>query len=142
MGKRKRQEENELEIDTGGIPTEPRLPMTCDLPSCPSNSILFSNYYEYENHIVTSHNYICIECKRKFPSEYFLNLHIDENHNPLLKIKQEQGTKIFKCLQYSDEGCKRFFSTPKKRRLHMIDKHHYPKDFDFGVINNGIKYDQ
>lgn len=79
----------------------------------------------------------CLECHRKFPTRIFLELHIDENHNPFNKIKQAQGTKIFKCFLFN-AGCDKVCSTPKKRRLHMIDKHHYPSNFDWSIINRGI----
>src|SRR3954447_3040965 len=43
-------------------------------------------------------------------------------------------------LQYSCfvEGCDRKCSTPQKRRLHLIDKHMYPKNFFFAVTKEGI----
>src|ERR1700722_14248192 len=45
-------------------------------------------------------------------------------------------------LQYSCfvEDCDKKCSTPQKRRLHLIDKHLFPKDYDFYVINDGIDY--
>ena len=36
------------------------------------------------------------------------------------------------------EGCDRKCSTPQKRRLHLIDKHMYPKNFFFAVTREGI----
>ena len=36
------------------------------------------------------------------------------------------------------EDCDRICSTPQKRRMHMIDKHMFPKDFDFYIVNDGI----
>lgn len=35
------------------------------------------------------------------------------------------------------EDCDRRCSTPQKRRMHLIDKHLYPKDYDFFIINHG-----
>ena len=45
-------------------------------------------------------------------------------------------------LQYSCfvEDCDKKCSTPYKRRLHLIDKHLFPKDYDFYIINDGIDY--
>lgn len=43
-------------------------------------------------------------------------------------------------LQYSCfvEGCERKCLTHQKRRMHMIDKHMYPKNFFFAVTKEGI----
>jgi hypothetical protein len=36
------------------------------------------------------------------------------------------------------EDCDRKCSTPNKRRMHLIDKHMFPKDYDFYIVNDGI----
>ncbi len=36
------------------------------------------------------------------------------------------------------EGCDRKCSTPQKRKMHLIDKHMYPKNFFFGITRDGI----
>ena len=36
------------------------------------------------------------------------------------------------------EGCDKVCWTWSRRRLHVIDKHHFPRDYDFSVINDGI----
>ncbi|KMQ81358.1 c2h2 type zinc finger domain protein [Lasius niger] len=43
-------------------------------------------------------------------------------------------------MQYSCfvQGCPRKCLTPQKRRMHMIDKHTYPKNFFFAVTKEGI----
>jgi hypothetical protein len=38
------------------------------------------------------------------------------------------------------EDCDRKCSTPQKRRMHLIDKHLFPKDYDFFVVNDGIDH--
>lgn len=40
------------------------------------------------------------------------------------ELKKEKGEKTFQCFV---EGCDRLCSTPQKRRLHVIDKHGFPK---------------
>jgi hypothetical protein len=35
-------------------------------------------------------------------------------------------------------SCPRLFSTPKTRRLHLIEGHGYPKEYFFGVTNKGV----
>lgn len=37
-----------------------------------------------------------------------------------------------------DANCKNTFTTPKGRRLHLIDKHKYPPNFYFAITNKGI----
>lgn len=34
--------------------------------------------------------------------------------------------------------CDRICSTPQKRRMHLIDKHLFPKNYDFFIVNSGI----
>jgi hypothetical protein len=36
------------------------------------------------------------------------------------------------------EGCDRVCSRPKKRERHLIDKHQYPKRFNFNIVLSGI----
>lgn len=36
------------------------------------------------------------------------------------------------------EGCDRKCSTPQKRKMHLIDKHMYPKNFFFAITRDGI----
>lgn len=45
-------------------------------------------------------------------------------------------------LQYACfvEDCDKLCSTPQKRRMHLTDKHMFPKDYDFFVVNNGIDH--
>ena len=45
-------------------------------------------------------------------------------------------------LQYACfvEDCDRKCSTPQKRRMHLVDKHLFPKDYDFYVVNDGIDH--
>lgn len=111
--------------------------IVCNLGTCELNPQYFDLYLRYEGHITSNHSYICQECFHRFPNKWFLELHIDENHNPFNKIIQEKGGKIFKCFLYNN-GCQKICSTPKKRRLHMIDKHSYPQNYNWNIINKGI----
>lgn len=105
----------------------------CDLAPCTATP--FETHLQYTAHLKSVHHHRCLECNLLFPSNDILQLHIDENHNPLLLVKQERGEKIFRCVS---RGCDKVCSTPKNRRLHMIDKHGYPRDFKFDVINRGM----
>lgn len=111
----------------------------CTVPPCHLNPIGFKDYLTYEAHVVSTHNHVCLECYKRFPSEIFLTIHIDENHNPFFQLRKERGEKMFKCFQYSlTSGCKKVCIDRPKRRLHMIDKHGYPRNFNFGIIDFGI----
>ncbi|KAI9604706.1 hypothetical protein KEM48_002326 [Puccinia striiformis f. sp. tritici PST-130] len=50
----------------------------------------------------------------------FPRLHLNEVHNPILLVQEIHHTKIFRCFEQS---CEKSFSSPKTRRLHLIDFH-------------------
>ncbi|WWC85587.1 uncharacterized protein L201_000451 [Kwoniella dendrophila CBS 6074] len=77
------------------------------------------------------------ECLKVFPDERLLNLHHSEVHDPIIKEKKDNGEKIFECFLNTDQ-CGKKFMDPKKRRRHMIDKHKYPPNYFFSIINHGI----
>lgn len=90
-----------------------------------------------ESHYSTCHAHVCSAegCHRIFPEQRFLDLHQTECHNPIAEIRKERGERIFACF---DVNCKSTFTTPKGRRLHLIDKHKYPPNFYFAITNKGI----
>ncbi|KAF2816092.1 uncharacterized protein BDZ99DRAFT_458004 [Mytilinidion resinicola] len=107
--------------------------MKCLLP--PHQPLDFTSFEDYEVHYQKAHVNRCQECHKNFPSDHYLGLHIAENHDPLNEIKRSRGEKTYACF-VSD--CDRLCSTPHKRRLHLIDKHQFPKYYDFFVINDGL----
>ncbi|CDO53699.1 conserved hypothetical protein [Geotrichum candidum] len=112
-----------------------QLPPTCS-PTAPSR---FSSIADFEQHYNQFHSFRCIECQRSFPSDRFLDLHIAENHDPFFKLRLERGEKVYMCFV---EDCDKLCADPAKRRLHVIDKHNYPKDFLFSIINTGVHRNQ
>lgn len=36
------------------------------------------------------------------------------------------------------EDCDKICSIPQRRRMHLIDKHMFPKNYDFFIVNSGI----
>ncbi|KAF9913777.1 hypothetical protein BX616_009603 [Lobosporangium transversale] len=80
-------------------------------------------------------NRYSLACRKSFPGEKWLDLHIHEVHDVLIKIRRERGEKTYQCFV---EGCDRLCSTPVKRRRHLIDKHHYPKWFNFDLVLTGV----
>ncbi|KAG6004872.1 hypothetical protein E4U21_000648 [Claviceps maximensis] len=111
-----------------------RTTMKCFLPPH-REPLAFKTYQEYESHYNTFHTNRCLECRKNFPSEHLLSVHIEESHDPLVRIKRDRGEHTYSCFV---EGCERKCLTHQKRRLHMIDKHMYPRNFFFGVTKDGI----
>lgn len=76
---------------------------TCSLPpSCSPTPSIHSTAELLENHRLIYHTFICTlsstqsrtECGRVFPTEWFLNLHFIENHDPISATLQASGKKI------------------------------------------------
>lgn len=105
--------------------------ITCNMPPCVA--VTFNNYYDYESHIIQHHNHKCLQCQKRFPSTAILDIHIEENHSMLWTIRVERGDKVFKCFE-----CTKLCLSAQKRRLHLIDKHNYPKQFHYNIINTGL----
>ncbi|KAG9235517.1 hypothetical protein BJ875DRAFT_503975 [Amylocarpus encephaloides] len=108
--------------------------MKCSLPPH-RETLSFPSLEAFEVHYRKVHLNRCLECRKNFPTEYFLNLHIEENHDSIISVRKERGEKIYACFV---EDCERNCSTPEKRRMHMIDKHAFPKDYDFSIVKVGI----
>ncbi|PGG99787.1 hypothetical protein AJ79_08409 [Helicocarpus griseus UAMH5409] len=112
--------------------------MRCSLPPH-RETISFSSYEEYEVHYAQEHVNRCLECGKNFPTARFLSLHIEELHDPLIAARRERGEKTFACFV---EDCDRKCSTGQKRRMHLIDKHMFPRQYNFSIVNAGIdQYD-
>ncbi|OCK94830.1 uncharacterized protein K441DRAFT_705353 [Cenococcum geophilum 1.58] len=107
--------------------------MKCLLP--PHQPLSFSSYEDYDVHYQKNHVNRCSECHKNFPSDHYLGLHIAENHDSLNEARRARGEKTYACF-VSD--CDRLCSTPQKRRLHVIDKHQFPKYYDFFIVNDGL----
>lgn len=97
--------------------------MRCSLPPH-KHAVEFQSHEDYEVHYLKEHTNRCASCGKNFPTAHFLGLHIEENHNPLRETLQAKGEKTYGCFV---EDCDRKCSTPQKRRLHLIDKHGFPK---------------
>ncbi|KAI0738710.1 hypothetical protein C8Q80DRAFT_1242130 [Daedaleopsis nitida] len=110
------------------------LPPTCNPPHRPTT---LSGTRELEAHYAMYHAHVCEQkgCGCVFPDARLLELHQTECHDPLAAVRKERGEKIFMCL-VSD--CETRFSTPKGRRLHLIQTHGYPKEYFFAVTNKGV----
>lgn len=107
--------------------------MRCLLP--PHKPRNFSTYQEYEAHYQQAHTNRCKSCRKNFPTARFLDLHLAENHDPIVASKRDAGDKTYACFV---EGCDKVCSEWKKRRSHLVDKHGFPKKYDFLVVDHGI----
>ncbi|KAH8895053.1 hypothetical protein GQ53DRAFT_779848 [Thozetella sp. PMI_491] len=121
----------ELDADVGDAAG---LTMRCSLPPH-KEPLVFTTYKEYEAHYSNAHTNRCIECRKNFPSSHLLGVHIEEWHDSFVAVKREKGEQTYSCFV---QGCERKCLTPQKRRLHLIDKHMYPKNFFFAVTRDGI----
>ncbi|KAG6885342.1 hypothetical protein C0993_002971 [Termitomyces sp. T159_Od127] len=103
---------------TGQAGLENSHPLVCTLPpTCNHKPTPLANSRELEAHYATYHAHVCEQhgCGTVFPEARLLEL--------------------FACHLAS---CARLFSTPKTRRLHLIQAHGYPKEYFFAVTNKGI----
>lgn len=123
--------------------------VTCSLPPHPPQT--FPTIQAYEAHVTSAHVNRCKECAANLPSPHFLDLHITENHDPFFAVKRERNavlersrgsdatsdekSKIYACFIPS---CPKFCSDWKKRRAHLVDKHGFPRNYDFFVVNTGL----
>lgn len=144
------------ELDLSDSNTDSSVKMRCSLPPH-KEPLVFSSYSEYEAHYRDQHTNRCAECRKNFPSSHLLSLHIEETHDSFAAVRKERGERtvsrprapstpiprLANCIpetQYSCfvEGCDRKCSTPQKRKMHLIDKHMYPKNFFFAITRDGI----
>ncbi|KZM24705.1 uncharacterized protein EKO05_0007043 [Ascochyta rabiei] len=122
-----------VHLDTASAVGEQPAAMKCWLP--PHEPLAFASIQDFDVHYHKTHMNRCSECHNNFPDEYFLHLHIAENHDPFSAAKRDRGEQTYACLVPT---CDRLCSTAPKRRMHCIDKHHFPNNYDFFIINHGI----
>ncbi|KAI5625047.1 zinc finger protein 511 [Silurus asotus] len=110
----------------------------CHVAGCKQ---LFDTLETYEHHYNSLHRHVCSSCKRSFPSNRLLDIHILEWHDSLFQVMAEREC-MYQCLV---EGCGLKFRTSKERKEHLITTHSYPADFRFDKpkkIKRGSKKDQ
>jgi len=79
-----------LDSESGEAP--PVTEMRCSLPGH-RQTLSFTSFDEYDVHYAKAHTNRCVECRRNFPTEHFLNLHIEENHDALVSVRRDRGEK-------------------------------------------------
>lgn len=113
--------------------------IVCSIPPCSKHPKQFSTTKDFEAHYYRYHGFVCSECKRTFPTEHILNLHVTENHDSFAQAKKARGDKIYGCFVPT---CDRFCSEERTRRRHVIDKHGYPPNYYFKVVKYGLQRGQ
>ena len=89
------------ELDSAVSDQEDSLPiMKCTLPPH-KDPLMFKSYSEYEKHYSSFHTNRCLECRRNFPSDHLLGLHIEEWHDPLVVVKRDRGEHTVSTPLYS-----------------------------------------
>ncbi|XP_046852159.1 zinc finger protein 511-like [Xenia sp. Carnegie-2017] len=98
--------------------------IVCELAGCHK---AFGSVASYEAHYNSYHRNTCAECRRTFPSNFLLDLHILENHDVLFKLMLN-AKYTYRCLV---ESCPDKFSNDGERKEHLVTVHKYPANFRF-----------
>jgi hypothetical protein len=80
----------ELDSAVSDTDDENGVAMKCFLPPH-REPLIFNSYEEYESHYRSFHTHRCLDCRKNFPSEHLLNVHIEEWHDPLVVVKRDRG---------------------------------------------------
>jgi hypothetical protein len=83
---------SELDPEVPGSPIDVSATsiMRCSLPPH-KEPLSFRTYGEYESHYNQAHTNRCLECRKNFPSEHLLTVHIEEFHDPLVVVRRDKG---------------------------------------------------
>lgn len=76
----------------------PAVNMRCLLPPH-GETLSFASYDDYEAHYNSFHTNRCLECRKNFPSQHLLGVHIEECHDPIVRVKRDQGEHTVRCTQ-------------------------------------------
>jgi hypothetical protein len=79
-----------LDATSAAVAEKPTV-MKCLLP--PHEPLTFASFDEYDLHYRKLHMNRCSECRKNFPDERFLHLHIAENHDPISAAMRDRGEK-------------------------------------------------
>lgn len=78
------------ELDSAIADEEDEFAMRCSLPPH-REPLKFRFYSDYEAHYSTFHTNRCLECRKNFPTDYLLGVHIEECHDPLARVARDKG---------------------------------------------------
>lgn len=109
--------------------------ITCSLPPrCNVKPRQFT-VSEYEKHYQKQHVNICYECDAELPTEYFLDLHLEEAHSPIFQARLSRDEKVYRCFS---QFCSELFASITSRRRHLEKVHSYPSEYRFNLVQKGL----
>ncbi|XP_006663466.1 zinc finger protein 511 [Oryza brachyantha] len=97
----------------------------CPISGCGAHLDCLENF---EDHYSTRHTASCSVCWRVYPTSRLLSIHISEAHDSFFQAKVARGFPMYECLV---EGCGVKLKSYKSRQQHLVDKHQFPKSFEF-----------
>ncbi|XP_008807434.1 zinc finger protein 511 [Phoenix dactylifera] len=83
---------------------------------------------DFEDHYHARHTASCSVCSRVYPTSRLLSVHISEAHDSFFEAKVARGFPMYECLV---EGCGVKLKSYKSRQQHLVDKHKFPRSFEF-----------
>ena len=89
-----------INLDSESGEAQQAFEMICSLPPH-RQTLAFATYGDFEVHYLKTHTNRCTECRNNFPTEHFLNLHIEENHDSMISVLKERGEKTVSLDAYS-----------------------------------------
>uniref|UniRef100_A0A0D9XSB0 C2H2-type domain-containing protein n=1 Tax=Leersia perrieri TaxID=77586 RepID=A0A0D9XSB0_9ORYZ len=97
----------------------------CPISGCGAHLDCLENF---EDHYNTRHTASCSVCWRVYPTSRLLSIHISEAHDSFFQAKVARGFPMYECVV---EGCGVKLKSYKSRQQHLVDKHQFPKSFEF-----------
>lgn len=82
----------------------------------------------FEDHYNACHTASCSVCRKAYPTQRLLSIHVSEVHDSYFKAKVARGFPMYECLV---ENCELKFKSYKARQQHLVDKHKFPVAFEF-----------
>ncbi|CDO92432.1 unnamed protein product [Kluyveromyces dobzhanskii CBS 2104] len=119
MTKRRLSQDNERNDLAGGSA------ILCTEPPCEHEWV---DVELYPSHVDQLHANVCPQCSINLTSEYWLELHIEEYHDPF-----REGCKL-KCLEFD---CPVTFDNSSNRASHLKTYHNYSDKFNYDIIKSG-----
>lgn len=107
----------------------------CAVPGCAET---FESITKCEEHYQLAHVHECSLCKRSFPSDHWLDLHIRESHDSFFSVCMERNRERLRCLIPT---CDYVFVNESQRLLHLKSMHSFPKWFRFHPRSR-MRYDE
>lgn len=99
----------------------------------------FSSLQKYEEHVFNNHQNQCSVCKKSFPTERLLSMHLSELHDSYFAA-MSQKVASYLCVVAS---CNAVFWSNEDRREHLLTVHLFPASYDFHDPNKYMrKYKQ